>query len=47
LYGKGRNSYPILFTILEEQEVAKVRILHIRHGTQQTLGEDPEKLNPN
>lgn len=47
LYGKGRNLYRILFTILEDQEVATVRILHIRHGTQQTLGEDSEKLNPN
>ncbi len=42
LYGKGRNSYRILFTILEEPEVHTVRILHIRHATQQTLGEDPE-----
>lgn len=40
LYGKRRNSYRILFTILEEQEGATVRILHIRHASQQTLGED-------
>lgn len=39
LYGKGRNSYRILFTILEDSEVATVRILHIRHAAQQTLGE--------
>lgn len=45
LYGKGRNSYRILFTILEGQEVSTVRILHIRHGTQQTLGEAPEEPN--
>ncbi|EGJ29034.1 MULTISPECIES: type II toxin-antitoxin system RelE/ParE family toxin [Moorena] len=40
LYGRGRNSYRILFTILEEQERATVRILHIRHASQQTLGEE-------
>jgi plasmid stabilization system protein ParE len=45
LYGKGRNSYRILFTILEGQEVSTVRILHIRHSRQQTLGEDPEEPN--
>jgi len=39
LYGKGRNSYRILFTILEDNEVATVRILHIRYAAQQTLGE--------
>jgi plasmid stabilization system protein ParE len=43
IYGKGRNSYRILFTVLEGQEVPTVRILHIRHGTQQTLGENPEE----
>jgi plasmid stabilization system protein ParE len=45
LYGRGRNSYRILFAILEGQEVSTVRILHIRHGTQQALGEDPEEPN--
>jgi plasmid stabilization system protein ParE len=45
LYGRGRNSYRILFTILEGQKVSKVRILHIRRGTQQTLGEDTEEPN--
>lgn len=43
LYGKGRSSYRILFTILEGQEVSTVRILHIRHASQQTLGEEPEQ----
>jgi plasmid stabilization system protein ParE len=42
VYGRGRNSYRVLFTILEGQEVSTVRILHIRHAAQQTLGEDPE-----
>lgn len=45
LYGKGRNSYRILFTILEGQEMSIVRILHIHRGTQQTLGEEPEEPN--
>lgn len=40
LYGRGRNSYRILFTVLEEQEGAIVRILHIRHVSRQTLGEE-------
>ena len=40
LYGRGRNSYRILFTILAEKEGATVRILHIRHASQQTLGEE-------
>jgi plasmid stabilization system protein ParE len=39
LYGRGRNSYRILFTVIESDEIARVRILHIRHATQQTLGE--------
>ena len=43
LYGRGRSSYRILFTILEGQEVSTVRILHIRHAAQQTLGEQPKE----
>ena len=43
LYGRDRNSDRVLFTILEGQEVATVRILHIRHASQQTIGEEPEK----
>ncbi|WP_414517935.1 type II toxin-antitoxin system RelE/ParE family toxin [Nostoc sp. PCC 9305] len=39
LYGRGRNSYRIIFTILAGQEVPTVRVLHIRHTAQQTLGE--------
>lgn len=41
LYGRGRNSYRILFTVLEGQEISTVRILHIRHAVQQSLGEEP------
>jgi uncharacterized protein (UPF0248 family) len=43
LYGKGRNTYRILFTVLEEEEIPKVRILHIRRAAQQTLGENSEE----
>jgi negative regulator of sigma E activity len=42
LYGRGRNSYRIVFTVLEEQDISTVRILHIRHAYQQTIGEEPE-----
>jgi hypothetical protein len=45
LYGRGRNSYRILFTILEGTEVSIVRILYIRHSAQQILGENPEETN--
>jgi plasmid stabilization system protein ParE len=42
LYGRGRNSYRILFTIVEGEDVSTVRILHIRHAAQRTLGESQE-----
>ncbi|MEG5058143.1 type II toxin-antitoxin system RelE/ParE family toxin [Microcoleus sp. A2-C5] len=42
IYGKGRNSYRILFAIVESEEVSTVRILRIRHAPQQTLGENLE-----
>jgi plasmid stabilization system protein ParE len=42
LYGRGRNSYRIIFTLIEGKEVSTVRILHIRHAAQQTLGESQE-----
>ncbi len=45
LYGRGRNSYRILFTILEGTEVSTVRILHIRHSAQQIFGENPEETD--
>lgn len=43
LYGRGRNSYRIIFTIVESQEVSIVRILHIRHAAQQTIGESQDE----
>ena len=42
LYGRGRNSHRILFTIVEGEAVSTVRILHIRHAAQQTLCESQE-----
>lgn len=36
-YGQSRNSYRILFTVLEE--TSTVRILHIRHSSQSVIGE--------
>jgi len=41
LYGQGRNSYRILFTIVEDPELSTVRILHIRPA--QTLGRNQEE----
>lgn len=40
LYGQSRNSYRILFTVLEE--TSTVRILHIRHSSQSVIGEAPD-----
>ena len=42
LYGRGRNSYRVLFTIVEADATPTVRILHIRHAAQMTLGESQE-----
>ena len=38
-YGKGKHTYRILFTILDDQTAPTVRILHIRNTAQKTLGE--------
>ena len=43
LYDQGRNSYRLLFTVLEGQDMPTVRILHVRHASQQTIGENPEE----
>ncbi|WP_016949450.1 type II toxin-antitoxin system RelE/ParE family toxin [Anabaena sp. PCC 7108] len=43
IYGKGRNAYRIIFTIIEGKEVSTVRILHIRHAAQQTIGKAPDE----
>jgi plasmid stabilization system protein ParE len=42
IYGRGRNSYRILFTIVEDGDIFTVRILHIRHAAQQILDAAPE-----
>ena len=43
LYGRGRNAYRIVFTILPGDEVSIVRVLRIRHVSQLTIGEAPEE----
>ncbi|ALB41318.1 MULTISPECIES: type II toxin-antitoxin system RelE/ParE family toxin [Nostocales] len=44
IYGKGRNAYRIIFTIIEGEEISTVRVLHIRHAAQQTIGEVPDEF---
>lgn len=39
LYGRGRFTYRILFTILDDQQSPTVRILHIRNTSQMVVGE--------
>ncbi len=41
LYGRGKNTYRILFTILEIDAVPTVRVLRIRYGSRQTIGLEP------
>jgi plasmid stabilization system protein ParE len=45
LYGKGRSMYRFLFTVLEDQAVPTVRILHVRHALQRPLGEMSEETD--
>ena len=40
LYGQRRNSYRILFSVLEESST--VRILHVRHSSQPVIGAAPD-----
>jgi plasmid stabilization system protein ParE len=42
LYGRGKNTYRILFTILEINAVPTVRVLRIRYGSRQTIGLEPD-----
>ncbi len=44
IYGKGRNAYRIIFTIIEGEEISIVRVLHIRHAEQQTISEVPDEF---
>jgi len=39
LYGRGQHTYRILFTVLADQPIPTVRILHIRNAAQRTIGE--------
>ncbi len=43
LYGRGQSQYRILFTILDDQPIPTVRVLHIRNALQDTLGKPEEK----
>ncbi len=43
LYGRGKNTYRILFTVIESVSASSVRILHIRYGSQQPIGEGVEE----
>jgi plasmid stabilization system protein ParE len=43
LYGRGHNLYRLFFTVLEGQDLPTVRLLHVCHASQQTIGENPEE----
>ena len=42
LYGQGRNYHRIIFAIIETENSSIVRILHVRHASQQTVGDEPQ-----
>jgi len=39
LYGQSKNTYRILFTVLDDQPTPTVRVLHIRSAAQLAIGE--------
>lgn len=39
LYGRGKSTYRILFTVLDDQPTPTVRILHVRNALQKAIGE--------
>lgn len=43
IYGKGKHTYRILFTVLDELAQPTVRVLHIRNASQRTLGESDDE----
>lgn len=45
LYGRRRNTYRILFAVLEE--LSTVRVLHIRHTSQLGIGKSPGETDTN
>ncbi|NEQ34845.1 MAG: type II toxin-antitoxin system RelE/ParE family toxin [Okeania sp. SIO3I5] len=45
LYRRGRHSYRIIFTIVESQDISIVRVLHLRHAAQQTIGKSQDETD--
>ncbi|NJR26665.1 MAG: type II toxin-antitoxin system RelE/ParE family toxin [Richelia sp. CSU_2_1] len=43
LYGSGKTTYRILFTILDDRPAPTVRILHIRNALQRAIGEPQDE----
>ncbi|UNU25771.1 type II toxin-antitoxin system RelE/ParE family toxin [Microcoleus vaginatus HSN003] len=43
LYGSGKTTYRILFTIFDDQPIPTVRIIHIRHALQRAIGEPQDE----
>lgn len=43
LYGSGKTTYRILFTVLDNQPTPTVRILHIRNAVQRAIGEPQDE----
>jgi plasmid stabilization system protein ParE len=39
LYGRGKSTYRILFTVLDDQSIPTVRIIHVRKAVQKAIGE--------
>jgi plasmid stabilization system protein ParE len=46
LYGRGQHTYRILFTVLDNQAIPTVRILHIRNASQSALDEPENDRKP-
>jgi plasmid stabilization system protein ParE len=44
LYGRGKSTYRILFTVLDDQLVPTVRILHVRNALQKAIGEMEDEI---
>ena len=42
VYGQGKHTYRILFTVLDDQSTPTVRILHIRNAAQRAIGESDD-----
>lgn len=44
--GRGQHTYRILFTVLDDQPIPTVRILHIRNAAQRAISEGVEGQRP-